>query len=173
MKLMKQIEPDDCLRTCVACILDCKDPSEVPHIFHLSSNTSFYKGISKLDKWLNTKGLSVFQFSIGFPMAQEHVSLNDVWEQIDILNHSTPPFIVTGETHAGGVHAIVMHDDGKIWDPSKAPYADPVLYPFRDKEGPANIVREKYFLIKVIIPAWQRQKPLKIGGKKWKKLRTS
>lgn len=46
----------DCMRTCIAMLLGCTDPEEVPHFLELEGPGS---GWDKADKWLNDHGFSV------------------------------------------------------------------------------------------------------------------
>ena len=158
MKFLTQVTEEDCFRTCIACILDMDSPEDVPDPYW-NSSTHYHKGMFFLEQWLSERGLAILQFSVDWPMEQERISLDEVHERLDSLNHILPPLIITGETHFRDYHSVVMYDGGKIHDPSPKAPMEQAVYPVV-KEG--NSI--KYFLVKTLIPAWRKIKPRKIRG---------
>ena len=112
----------DCLRTCIACILDCEQPQDVPHIRDFSQ---FSIGIRyELNEWLanwDVKGLRMFETQMMFETGSN--TPNDVITHIRRMNRTVPAtpmpeYILYGRSIRGGDHAVVVYDDsGKIWDP--------------------------------------------------------
>ena len=109
----------DCLRTCIACILDCEQPSNVPHIRDLHE---FHSNIRhELNAWLAKLGYRMFETQMMFETGSS--TPQDVILHIRRMNRTVPKipmpdYMLCGRSDRGIDHVVVVHDDGhEIWDP--------------------------------------------------------
>jgi hypothetical protein len=98
----------DCMRACVATIMDVADGDEVPHFYH--DNCDGETGTQRLREWLRPQGLSSF-----IAHYDGSISLTALLSLMAIVNAETV-YILFGRT-TGGDHVVVCKGGKVIHDP--------------------------------------------------------
>lgn len=108
----------DCLRACVATILDL-NTEDVPHFYH--DDCAPEEGNQRLRDWLAKRGLGAYW--VGYP---GDISVDEIITSVS-ENGQGIPFILYGETAYGGQHVVVCRDGKKVHDPAwaAAPFVGP------------------------------------------------
>jgi hypothetical protein len=108
----------DCLRACVATILDL-NTEDVPHFFH--DGCEGEEGNQRLREWLATRQLAPFWSAYAGDL-----DAAEIMTEIAVSN-PTVPFILYGETAYGGQHVVVCRSGKKVHDPAwiATPFSGP------------------------------------------------
>jgi len=103
----------DCVRTVVACLLDCENVEEVPHFFERGDATPelIEHGWQHFDVFLASKGL--VPFTIYFP---GEIPREDVLKSMAQSNPNIY-YMLAGQSQNAG-HIIICKDDKIVHDPS-------------------------------------------------------
>lgn len=128
----------DCVRTAIACLLDCNSTDEVPHFFEDYANDGgdSSKGWDRAETWLrNEKGLALFY--LGF---SGMIPIEQVLRGMAEANPDTY-YLLCGRSSAGGGHCVIGLNDAIEHDPS---------WHNLGVVGPAA---EGHYMIAVLIPA--------------------
>jgi hypothetical protein len=111
MRALKMLGSDDCVRTALACLLDCPDPSHVPHFFQ--DTTIAEVGYARMREYLAASwkmGIVVY----GVPGTMDAEELNEAFG-------TTNPdlyYIMIGVNGRGVHHAVVCRGSQQIHDPA-------------------------------------------------------
>lgn len=103
----KSVEADDCVRTCVAMMLDVP-VIWVPHIF-ANSHTPAVEGWAELERWLNNHGYGSVHFAFGMPLL-------DVLNMMEANNPNAYYILLAGNDY--GNHAVVCRGRHVVADPN-------------------------------------------------------
>lgn len=109
MRALKMLGSDDCFRTVIACLLDCADPSEVPHVFD-HSNDDVNIGFELIRLWLKERGLGLAVFG----------SSDDLSDILEMMGSTNPDvhWMLIGSNRNGVNHAVVCLGDQQVHDPA-------------------------------------------------------
>lgn len=111
MKVLKQLGPTDCWRTCVAMILDKDSPELVPHFYESQALENATKAIDDAKQWLRNCGYTMF--SVLLPAELSVADARNMASQIFV----DYPYILSGTSIAGLNHAVVVCASGAVIDP--------------------------------------------------------
>jgi hypothetical protein len=98
----------DCVRACVATILDL-DTDAVPHFYH--DNPTGEVGMQRMREWLAGRGLA--PCAIGFPPDP----LSEILDHMGQYNPNVP-YLLYGSTSDGGDHVVVGQGGKIVHNPS-------------------------------------------------------
>lgn len=116
--MVKSSSEGDCMRACLATVLDLDSVSRIPNFAEGLRNDEEF--LLKINIWLGTLGLSLFYFHVS-------ASVGGVKEIVQTVQETCPetPCILIGKS-AGGVNHAVVVADGEIYnDPSGAGISQP------------------------------------------------
>lgn len=132
----------DCVRTALACLLDCNTADEVPHFFenYAADDGDGSKGWDRADAWLR----DAHKLALYFVASKG--SLSDVLEWSGTVNPDTY-YLLCGQSSNGGNHCVIGLNDQIIHDPSWS------------NLGVVAPSAAGHFLIIVLIPAMLKVKP--------------
>lgn len=115
------ITQDDCLRTCVASLLECETVGEVPH-FHAVHDTPDDEVIGKLNAYLKEYGLRHFGFAYA-----GHFPLEDVLKNVG-ANNPNVNYMVFGATFDDTPHVAIYRNAELHHNP--APWGAEIVKPY-------------------------------------------
>lgn len=98
----------DCVRACVASLLDIEPPL-VPHFFDAGQDG--VEGVASMREYLKSQGLGVAFFAIDGSMSRE-----DVGEFMK-ANNPNMYYILYGQLQSGGAHAVIGLNDNIVHNP--------------------------------------------------------
>lgn len=98
----------DCVRACVASLLNVEDPLSVPHFFH---DNDPHVGMARIVEWLEPQGL--LPFYIAYPPSD---TLEDVLH-ITGTNNPSVYHILFGGTDDGGDHVVICQNGKVVHNP--------------------------------------------------------
>lgn len=135
---IKHNPPDsygDCLRACIASVLDIEDPATVPHFAHAKNNLD--EVMIEMRVWLRERKLDV----ICIPFQS---TIEDVFITMASVNPGAY-YMVIGAIEDGG-HIVVCKNDGVTHNPAWVPTRF---------DGP---LAGGYYIVVLIVPAFMRDK---------------
>lgn len=120
MTSYKQLEANDCWRTCIAYILKV-DPSTVPHFYKAGKELA----VDLAQAYLKAKGLSMIKIAL-----PGETPLGQIMQLGEVLTGSEFPYILSGRTPRGTDHAIVVNKGCIVLDPAigRAPINGDVVF---------------------------------------------
>lgn len=127
--------PGDCFRTCVAMLLECDDPREVPH-FLKSTDTDGQRMAARANRWLSGMGLRL----MCFPVNIGRKSLSQFVSTVSELNDNHPYMLWAYQSpahvRANELHAVIVVGPNVWCDPAypERKHIDPDEY-LPDKDG--------------------------------------
>lgn len=95
----KQLEVNDCWRTCIAYILNL-DPKTVPHFYNIDKEGA----VDFAQAWLKMRGYSLIKLAL-----PGETSLADVMQVGFTITGGEFPYILSGKTPRGMDHAVVVN----------------------------------------------------------------
>ncbi len=104
----------DCLRTCIACLLDL-EPEQVPHFLQIwwdrDTNSVNKPGISShINDWMAERGLVIVD------LPYDDIGLFS--SMVERLNGKIR-YIVTGRSATNNDHCVIYEGAEMVWDPSE------------------------------------------------------
>lgn len=105
----------DCFRTCVACVLNCGLPTDIPHVLEMFFDVSdpdkqiVPQVNAALNSHLELQGLRFFEYPLECDLEQLKTYL---------AHYLTGQHVIVGCSSKNGGHSVVMRDKDYMWDPS-------------------------------------------------------
>lgn len=115
MKPLKMIAQNDCVRTCIAALLDVSHVSEVPNFFENVTNPEDTDGWDRADAWLRKNhNLALFYFGAFADAGKPVQSVLDIMAE---MNPGTY-YMFAGNNERGQPHCVIALDNMIIHDPA-------------------------------------------------------
>lgn len=131
MKRHRQLESDDCFRTCIACLLDYDAPDQVPNFMAGMVDLTVPEEVRvQINEWMLARGVCLWET----PYHTDHAHLMKAMAEGQPDCH----YILSGRNHLGRAHSAIYRRSDLVHDP--APGGSGVVSP-----GPGG-----YYWISVI-----------------------
>lgn len=103
----------DCVRACIASLLDVPNPEHVPHFYH--DNCDATEGIRRMREYLRSVGYAIFAVAYDGSISRDE--LMSIMEQ----NNPDAHYMLLGQTEPGNDHAVICKGGKQVHDPSWIP----------------------------------------------------
>lgn len=123
----------DCVRACVASILDLGSP-DVPHFYHDGCEGDI--GVLRLTTWLNERGQAPV-----FMAYQDDGFTLDAFLTLISPHLGNAHYMLVGRQASGESHAVVCHGDKVVHNPSWS--RNPIVAPGEDDQWAIMVIAVK------------------------------